>query len=1052
MLATIGGGFTVFVNSGPPCSGLRSAGDSLRAMTSCVACGAQNRDGARFCDACGAALAAPATREVRKTVTVLFCDVTGSTELGERLDPESFRRLLARYFEESRAAVERHGGTVEKFIGDAVMAVFGVPVVHEDDAVRAVRAAAELRGRLQQLNEGLSRDFGAALELRIGITTGEVVTGTEERLATGDAVNLAARLQSAAAPGEILLSAETVALARDAVRVEELEPLELKGKRDPVAAFRLVAIEVDAPGHARDLDAPMVGRSRELELLHAAFERAVTRHGCELVTVIGAAGVGKSRLTREFLVGLEARVVTGRCLSYGEGVTYWPVVELVKQLPDVAEPLRAPDSPAAAGLGALLGEGQVATPGEIVWATRKLLETAATDRPLVAVLDDIHWGEPAFLDLVEHTSDLSHDAPILLLCLARPELLDSRPDWSSGKPNVTRMTLEPLDGPETDELIFRLSGTADLDPELAARVRSAAEGNPLFLEEMVAMALDSGDREIEVPATIKALLTARLEALDTSEREVLERGSVEGQLFHRGAVETLVENPGPVVGRLVGLVRKDLVRPDRPQLPSEDAYRFRHLLIRDAAYDALPKTTRADLHERFAAWLEERGGDLVERDEIVGYHLEQAYRYLAELGPVDAEAELLAGRAAALLENGGRRARFRGDHHAAARLLARAAELDPGRRVAIIPELAEALTVSGELAEAARLLDEAIERASASGDEVARAVAVVWREHVATNLGEPSATSERVQELADEALSVLERHGADEPLASVLDLLGRHQFWSGHARDGEETLQRALELALRIGDLPRAQECLNWWWATKTFGPAPANELRASLEANPPELSGTIYNRIWWHSEAAYADCCAGDFEGGRAHIRELHRLSEELGMWVIRAVFTINSGGLELVAGDLEAAERELRDGYDRLGEIGEAGFRTTIGTMLGDTLQRLGRDDEAAEILAEAAELAAPDDVDPQVRWRAARAQILVRRGELEEAERLGREGLAIAAGTDYLILRADALLALAYVLEVRGEHLDAEARRREALALYERKESLPQVAQVRRLLAGA
>jgi class 3 adenylate cyclase/tetratricopeptide (TPR) repeat protein len=1019
-------------------------------MTSCAACGAQNRAGARFCDACGAALAAPVPREVRKTVSVLFCDVTGSTEVAERLDPESFRRLLARYFDESRGAIERHGGTVEKFIGDAVMAVFGVPVVHEDDAVRAVRAAAELRGGLERLNEGLSRDFGATLELRIGITTGEVVTGTEERLATGDAVNVAARLQSAAAPGEILLDAETLALARDAVRVEELEPLDLKGKSKPVPAFRVVGIEVDAPGHARQLDAPLIGRSRELRLLTDAFEKASGGRSCELVTVLGAAGVGKSRLTREFLANVDARVVAGRCLSYGEGVTYWPVVEIVKQLEDLAEPMRAAGSPAAAAIGALLGEGQAATPGEIVWAARKLLETAAAHRPLVAVFDDVQWGEPAFLDLIEHLADLSRNTPILLLCLSRPDLLDLRPSWGAGKSNATTVLLEPLDAAEADELITQLLGPADLDPELAERVRSAAEGNPLFLEEMVAMMRDSSDREIEVPATIKALLTARLEGLDVGERDVLERGSVEGQLFHRGAVETLSESPGAVVGRLVGLVRKDLVRPDRPQLAAEDAYRFRHLLIRDAAYEALPKATRADLHVRFAAWLEERGGDLVERDEIVGYHLEQAYRYLAELGPVAAEAEQLAAHAAALLESSGHRARFRGDTYAASGLLARAAELNPKRQLEIAPELAEALLAAGELTRAAALLDEAVAAATSAGNAAARATAAIWRAHVGNNLGE--STSQRVQELADEAVPLLEHAESDGRLAGVLYLAGVHRFWAGRARDGEQMLRRAFALALRVDDLPRAQECLAWSRAAMLWGPAPASELRAELEETPPELRGTLTNRGWHLIWGAWTDGFAGEFDQARGKVAEVNANFEEVGAWALRGTNAINAGGIELLANDLESAQRVLRDGYERLGALGEVGFRVTVATMLGDVLQRLGRDVEADEILLEAAEASAADDVDPHVRWRAARAQILARRGELDGALGLATQAIGLATATDYLVLTGDALLALANVLEAREEHSEAEARRREALDLYERKESLPQVAQVRRLLAAS
>ena len=388
--------------------------------------------GARFCNACGASLSAETrSTEQRKTVTVVFSDVTGSTALGERLDPESLRRVLARYFELASHVVERHGGAVEKFIGDAVMAVFGIPHVHEDDALRAVRAAAELADALADLNAELERDFGTTLAVRIGVNTGEVVTGTEERLATGDAVNVAARLEQAAEPGEILIGANTLRLVRDAVSVEAVPALEAKGKSEPLPAYRLLSVDSEAPAFARRGDTPMIGRERQLKLLQNAFETAATEHSCHLVTVLGPAGVGKSRLVAEFVTSLdEAMVVRGRCLSYGEGITYWPVVEVIKQIPD-AETLV--DGAAANALEAVLGEGDAAaTPDEMAWAFRKLLEARAAEEPLVCIFDDIQWGEETFLELVEHIADLSRGAPILLLCMARPELLDRRPAWAGG--------------------------------------------------------------------------------------------------------------------------------------------------------------------------------------------------------------------------------------------------------------------------------------------------------------------------------------------------------------------------------------------------------------------------------------------------------------------------------------------------------------------------------------------------------------------------------------------------------------------------------------------
>ena len=422
---------------------------------------------------------------------------------------------------------------------------------------------------------------------------------------------------------------------------------------------------------------------------------------CHLFTVLGSAGVGKSRLVVEFLSSLEASVVRGRCLPYGEGITYWPVVEVLKQLlgDDVTRlDGHGLDVRAVSAIRSVLGdEGVFASAEEIAWAVRKLLEAVAAERPLVVVLDDLHWGEETFLDLVEHIADLSRGAPILLLCLARPELLDRRSGWGGGKLNATAVLLEPLSATETDTLIEELLVDEQLDDALRGRIREAAEGNPLFVEEMVAMVRESHGGEVVVPPTIQALLAARLDQLDPSERGVLERGSVEGRVFHRGAVEALAPDGASAGRRLTSLVRKELVRPDRTQIPGDDAFRFRHLLIRDAAYDALPKASRAELHERFADWLEEHGVDLVELDEILGYHLEQAYRYKAELGPLDVQAAETGRRARERLGVAGRRALDRSDYRAAITLLERAQSLLPSPSVDVDLELrlVEALFAGG---------------------------------------------------------------------------------------------------------------------------------------------------------------------------------------------------------------------------------------------------------------------------------------------------------------------------------------------------------------------
>ena len=432
----------------------------------CPSCGRENPDGFAFCGHCGAALASdPAEPEVRKTVTVVFSDVSDSTAMGERLDPEPLRRVMTRYFDEMQSVLERHGGTVEKFIGDAVMAVFGVPRVHEDDALRAVRAAAEMRERLVALNKELERDHGVTIANRTGVNTGEVVSADQpdgQRLVTGDAVNVAARLEQSSPPGGIVLGETTFRLVRDAVEAEQLEPLAVKGKSQPIRAWRLVAVIEGAEQIARHLDAPMVGRERELRTVVDAFERAENDSACALITILGAPGVGKSRLVEEFVdaVGERATVLRGRCLPYGDGITYWPVVEMFDQLIGAHE-LAGPEeirkalaalidgSPEASAVAERVGQlfglaDAVGAPEETPWAVRKVLEGIARRRPVLVIVDDLHWAEPALLDLVEHVADWSRDAAILLVCTARPELLDGRPDWGGGKVNATTFLLEPL--------------------------------------------------------------------------------------------------------------------------------------------------------------------------------------------------------------------------------------------------------------------------------------------------------------------------------------------------------------------------------------------------------------------------------------------------------------------------------------------------------------------------------------------------------------------------------------------------------------------------------
>jgi class 3 adenylate cyclase/tetratricopeptide (TPR) repeat protein len=1006
----------------------------------CASCGAENREGARFCDSCGAPLAeaAPA-REVRKVVTVLFCDVTGSTALGERIDPESLRRVMSRYFETAKAVVERHGGTVEKFIGDAVMAVFGVPTVHEDDALRAVRAADELRGELDGLNEELERGYGTRLELRMGVNTGEVVTGTEERLATGDAVNVAARLEQAAQPGEVLLGDETYALVREAVDAEPVPPLEAKGKAEPLLAHRMLSVHADAP--ARRHDAPMIGRERQRALLDNAFANVVSERACHLFTILGVAGVGKSRLAAEFLAGIEdSTVVGGRCLSYGEGISYWPVTQVVKQL--------VPDG-TTGPLASILGdESTPSSPEEIAWAFRKLLESQAGERPVIVVFDDVHWGEPTFLDLVEHVADLSRDAPILLLCMARPELLDARPAWGGGKLNTTNVLLEPLAPADTERLIEALGD--GVEDGLRKRILEAAGGNPLFVEEMLAMA-EEGEGDVAVPPTIQALLAARLDQLDPGERGVLERGAVEGQVFHRGAVAALAPPNEPQVDRrLITLVRKDLVRPEPAVLPDDDAYRFRHLLIRDTAYEALPKATRAELHERFATWLEEHGADLVELDEILGYHLEQAYRYRAELGPLDGAAAAIAERATTRLLASSERALERGDGWATVGLLTRATELlpeDDPRRLMAELELATALGEQGELENATERLREVAAAARAHDDQgvVERAkLGGIWVEIQTTS--ERRMTDALVE--AEEALATFERIGDVEGAVRALLLIGALTGWLGNLAGAEMHWRRALEQAEntsnRVTNDVLGWIVLNAWWGPRTVPEMIrlADETAAKASSKRLEAYALVVG-----GAAIGAD---GRLEEGREKIALGRALFLDLGDVLAWGGITGVEAEMELAAGDPQRAYDALAGGAAALAAKAETGYLTTVMSFQAHAALELGRADEATRLANEAIRIASADDFDPRARGAYVLAQVAARRGEVDEAERLLTAAAELIEPTDFMSLHFDLALARAEVARLAGRPAEAREALEYALALAERKENVLAASRVRELLA--
>jgi class 3 adenylate cyclase/tetratricopeptide (TPR) repeat protein len=952
-------------------------------------------------------------RAQRKVVTVLFCDLVGSTALGESSDPEALRARMRRYFEDVRKVIERHGGTVEKFVGDAVMAVFGIPTAHEDDALRAVRAASEMRVVVAE----------HGLEARIGINTGEVVVGGEdETLVTGDAVNVAARLEQVAGSGEILIGARTRRLVRDAVVVETVELLELKGKSEAVEAYRLLDVINHAAPLARRLEAPLVGRERERRRLWRDYEDAVAGRSCRLFTLLGPAGIGKSRLVADFLdrVADTADVLRGRCLPYGEGITYWPLVEMLAPLGIDPEDVVA------------------TTPEETRVAFRRLLEERSASRPQLVVVDDLQWAEPVFVDLIEHVADLSRAAPLFLLCVARTELLESRPDWGGGKLNATSLLLEPLAETERVELIENLIGDEPLDDVLRDRIVQTSAGNPLYVEEMLAMVREHGSDNVTVPPTIHALLQARIDALDGDARVVLERGAIEGEVFQRASVAALVPDDvrGELESHLASLVRRELIWPERSRALAEDAYRFRHILVREVVYESMPKARRAELHEWFADWLEGRERESgFELDEILGYHLEQALVFGQELGDRD---EVLARRTARRLLAAGYGAVGRADLPAATGLLQRAVDVgsdDAQAQLEAIFMLGRVLVRRGELDQAATQLLAAIEKAQEIEDEGILARARLSYNSLRARVS-PDETGEDELARALEILASLE--GSDElvALATAFAEVGSCKFQLGRAGEGEVDLERAAEIALALGDRALLYETMaarlrpaGWGPMHATGGIALCEELLSAEYANAALREQSLQILALFHA-------MLGDVDASRRAAADAWALIEEFDLALARGIYAGDVGMAELLAGDLGRAEQVLRRGHEALVQMGDVGVRSTIDAILGDVVFLTGRHDEALELAQQSRTIASPDDLDSQPRARALQARVLSSRGEHDRAIELISDAVALVEPIDFLDTKGYVHGVLGEVLANAGRVEEAAAALERAHALYEQK----------------
>jgi class 3 adenylate cyclase/tetratricopeptide (TPR) repeat protein len=978
--------------------------------------------------------------EERKLVTILFADIVGSTEMGLSHDPEVVRTTLGEAFESASQILRAHGGTVEKFIGDAVMAVFGVPAAHDDDPDRAVRAAFALRDRLTSADDV----EGPALRVRIGVNTGEAVAGTGDAaqfLVTGPAVNAAARLQQAAAPGEIVVGDLTKRLTTGGVTYGAAREVDAKGiGRMP--AWRADSVVGAVPEQHRGLPglrAPLIGRDHEMRTLRQAYDGVARSGRPHLVTVYGPAGSGKSRLTTEFFdsIGVD-RVRAGRCLPYGEGITYYAVQLIVRadagigivDPRDVAiEKLRraareafgddVEDADAAARRVSVLAgieRADEALPEvrpdqlreELAFGLRRYLERRAGSSPLVLVFEDVHWAEPGLLDLIADLAEWSR-APLLVLCLARPDFRELRPTWGSGAANATAITLSPLSSDDTRRLITALLAVDDLPEQVRSDVVTRAEGNPLYVEEFLRMLMESGRIEkrdgrwianasiatVEVPPTLQGLIAARLDRVAPEVKALLQRASLAGRLFSTDALTALGNGDAPDAGLLRDAIRRDLlVEADERALGSGRVFRFKHVLIRDVAYSTVPKAERSRLHDRYGRWLETSLGDRRhEIADIVAFHAEQAFLLARELR-ASAAADL-GRRALDLLLEAARSAYERVDTHAALNLNQRAravaevvgatgaenAEI-AGRIMLMRDDLATARPTVAEV-------DDAIDLARAAAPNKVLPELLVLRATLTSDELGPAG----VRPILLEALDAARKDGDADLIAEIMSSIAYNSYYANEIDEMRRVLREAHEHVKRTGS-KRAWFFLFWLGRTAVY----QGDLTAAASFVEEAIAALPYKSKWFRA-------VEHELAGRRAE----HQ-------------------------GDDVAALAEARKANALFREVGQPNLIASTAWGMGEAMIALGDDAGAREVLAEAVDLftrRGQRGQIPEVEARLARA--LVHLGDVAAAREHADTANAIAMRSD-VESRFIATVALGEVREAEGDHAAADALFREAIAIME------------------
>ena len=1005
---------------------------------------------ARLAAADGGAAVELERSERRKTVAVAVSDVV--TEVGEAgaLDPELAARLTERAFEVVRGCVVRHHGLVYRVAGGRAITVFGAATVHEDDALRAARASLEAAAALAQVDVTLGSAPAVRLRLRAGIEAGVAVVGRDpsgDLSVSGNVIFAAERAAATAAPDEIVVGPIAQSLLAGVARLEPASA----GIADD-GFVRVTAVGPAASSSARRHDTTLVGRVDELAELRHSMARITKERRCLLVTLLGDAGIGKSRLALELGETAEAQVVWGACRSYGEAVTFAPLADVVGALVG-AEPTEAALVAFLAGeeegarvaealAGALVGE-PVATTEEVFRATRRLLETAARERPVVVVLDDVHWAEPTFLDLIEHVAEWSQESPILLLCLARPELLEERPSWGSGRVNGSTLLLEPLSAAESQALIDELDAGQELAEEVRRRIAAFAGGNPFFAEQLLAVIRQAPAyaSELSAPPTVQALLSARLDRLPEAERQLLEHAAILGAEFAADALRALLPASlrEPAAATLEQLTQRRLLRRLETAPRRGERYAFAHALIHEAAYEALAKKQRALLHTQHAEWLERSDSQQpAELDELIGYQLEQAHLCRQELAEPDGR---LAERAAARLLSAGRRAYAVGDTPKAITLFTRTTRLlgdDAPTRAEALAELAEALRDAGDLGRAKTTLEDAIVAASRVGDAAAeaRALAVRWQIRLQTDTG---VSFEEAASAIGATIDRLAELGHERGLAKAWVSLAEVPYLRGQAAASEQALERGLAYARAAGDTRTEAMALNGLAGVAMFGPTPVPAAIRRCEDILAQTSGD--DRVAAGALRALAGLSAmeGRFDDAWRYVERDRAILRDLGLRIVASSSAVIAGQVGLLAGDPQRAESELRWGFETLAEIGDRNGLATVAAALAEAVLAQGRDEEALAIAATGSECAAPEDVPAQVGWRGPAATATARRGQHEQGERLAREAVELAKRTDFLDLHANLLLNLAEVLRLGGKPGEAAAAAQGAASLYTSKGNL-------------